>query len=195
MPAISSIPTTSRIGHVGRGGLDSSADGVWHFENNAGTKVALPIASGGSGALDIFPAMMIDFAVNGANPADATPYFFGTLSFQTWADNGAWLDVRAFIAPVKMRIKAAYINFSSFGVAGSNEPSSIAIRVNNTTDTTIFSNNIILGAASQSFVANAGLPLSLAAGDKFCLKWTTPTWGTNPTVIYCSGSLYLEAVI
>ena len=55
------------------------------------------------------------------------------------------------------------------------------VRVNNTTDISL-SSNISFGGTAP--VLNAypitGISQSLAANDDIQLKWTTPTWVTNP---------------
>lgn len=72
-----------------------------------------------------------------------------------------------------------------FGICttGSAENSTIAFRLNDTTDTTITST--LAMNASPFTVINTSLSIAVTGPntDYFGIKWTTPTWVTNPTSV------------
>lgn len=84
-----------------------------------------------------------------------------------------------FYCPSDLIIKKAYVSFFVFTTPASTETSSIYIRVDNTTDTLI--SNAVQPSSTNTFVSNTSLNLSVSAGSYFNIKWTTPTWATNPT--------------
>lgn len=110
-----------------------------------------------------------------AAPADATAYHFG----QPWLEPNAVADL--FQLPIWRTgvITDAYIWFVVAGTLASAQNSTMAIRINNTTD-----NNIVTDLQHTSIVGVrriAGLSIAVTTGDDFEIKWTTPTWTTNPT--------------
>lgn len=123
----------------------------------------------------------------GISPADGTVYYIGSpfnIAPTTTADN------RRIYVRKACTIKTADIGIVVAGVLGTGESSTIAIRVNNTTDTTI-SSAVTHSALYQQF-SNTGLSISLSAGDYFEIKWTTPTWSTNPTNAQMTVMIYAE---
>jgi hypothetical protein len=75
-----------------------------------------------------------------------------------------------------------YVIEASVGTPGCSQESSVfAFRYNNTTDVTL-SNAVqfnATGGAANSYY-NMGLSTSLTAGDTWEIKWTCPSWATNP---------------
>lgn len=70
-------------------------------------------------------------------------------------------------------------------VAGTNEATSLYLRKNNTTDTTLSTTiDFSAGTTVQRF---SGLNIPLAIDDYFCLKLVCPAWVTAPTTLYCNG--------
>lgn len=109
------------------------------------------------------------------NPGDGLNYYIGGVV----GLNTTTPDVRRLYPPKAITIVGARVVFFNT-VAGSNETSTIYIRVNNTTDTAI-SNAVTNDAATTTFL-NSGLSISVGTADYVEIKWTTPTWvTTNPT--------------
>jgi len=82
-------------------------------------------------------------------------------------------------------------NATTAGVTQEN--STLAVRINNTTDITLssvvqFQNNVL------NFYNITGLNAVFAAGDKWEIKWTTPAWATNPTNAILSVNLYFKPI-
>lgn len=118
------------------------------------------------------------------SPADATTYYWGNIVLTTTAALN-----RVYI-PKTGTIKAAYGYCNVGGTLGSAQNSTYAIRLNNTTDITI-SSTVQHTAASVAFNAT-GLTQAVTAGDYVEIKWTCPTWTTNPTQIRQQIVLYIE---
>lgn len=110
------------------------------------------------------------------SPSDGLSYYF--VDSEAPNTNGS---IFRFYAPSNMVIKKAYISFATLTTLGTTETSSIYIRVNNTTDTLI--SNAVINNATSTQVSNTSLNLAVSAGSYFNIKWTAPTWVTNPTNI------------
>ena len=120
------------------------------------------------------------------NPADARTYYVGcfpSIAPSTTADR-----TRCYV-PTSGRIKAVYGTFWNSGTLSSAQTSTIALRVNNTTSTTVSStvaNNTVITTFSAS-----SLSIAVSAGDYFEVTWATPTWTTNPTNTRLSVIVYI----
>lgn len=145
-----------------------------------------------SGATTSAPQMIILTGVQGA-PVDATTYFFGSnvnlatgaLSMNTTATR------RAVTIPFACTITKAYVRVSNDGTLGTTETSTLSLRLNDTTDTTILNNTLTTNPASAAF-NNTSLSIAIAAGDFIEMKWVTPSWATNPTLVGITVSLELH---
>jgi hypothetical protein len=128
-------------------------------------------------------------AIGGFNPADSTTYFFSEQAL-TNVTNATLYDA---IIPFNCTLVSAIIYAANTATNASNEASTVNFRVNNTTDT-LLSNAVIFGGTIP--IANAysvtGLSVNLAVGNTFIIKWTTPTWATNPTNAQLVVILYFE---
>jgi hypothetical protein len=77
------------------------------------------------------------------------------------------------------------------GTIGTGESGTLAIRKNNTTDYTI-STGVLMNAANVYVQATGLSGASFVSGDYFELKFTTPTWATNPTNVNLIVALYFR---
>lgn len=119
------------------------------------------------------------------SPLDATTYYFGSL-FTIAPGTGAG-TAKVYI-PKAGRITRCVLFFNQS--AGSAETSTMVIRLNNTSDTTISS--AITNDAGVTTFSNTALNIPVVLGDYIEFKWTTPTWGTNPTNVRPVATLYIE---
>lgn len=119
------------------------------------------------------------------SPADATTYFFGSL-FSIAPGTGA--GTAKIYIPKAGRITRCFLFFNQS--TGSSETSTLAIRLNNTTDTTVSS--AITNDAGVTSFNNTTLNIPVAAGDYIELKWTCPTWVTNPTNVRPCATIFVE---
>lgn len=122
-------------------------------------------------------------------PADATIYYFAeaTPTLTTVA------TLYRNTAPYACKLIGAQIMVSNTSTNGTNEASTLNFRLNNTTDV-LLSNAIIIGGAvpMSNTYAVTGLNQSIAANDTFNIKWTTPTWVTNPASVIVQVNLFFE---
>lgn len=122
------------------------------------------------------------------NPADSTSYFLATGSAVTaFTANGA-ATTRLYISNPGMTITAVAGVATVQGTLGSASNSSIVIRLNNTTDTTVTS-TLAMTAAANTFSNNA-LSIVVTSGDYIEVKLVTPAWATNPTTVSISLAIY-----
>ena len=118
------------------------------------------------------------------NPTDATTYYFGTWPNATMTTAAA---TRRIYMPRDGTITK--VDLYATCSTGSNETSTIYVRKNNTTDTTVSSTVVMNANPYHSLVT--GLSASVSAGDYVEMKWVTPTWGTNPTAVYWWVQIFL----
>lgn len=122
-----------------------------------------------------------------ANPADATTYFMAMSQALTTYTASGNADSRIYI-PKTGTITACYGVLTC--TTGSSGNSTLSIRLNNTTDTTVTST--LTMTASPTTFNNTGLSISVTAGDYIEYKLVTPTWApTNPTAVRFSISVYV----
>lgn len=129
------------------------------------------------------------YAESGAasfNPADATTYFFGSLGVAGVASSGG---SRRLYVPKAGTIRSCYLYFFN-GATGSAETSTMSIRVDNTSDTTV--SDAVTNDAQPTVFGNASLATRVAEGSYIEMKWVTPTWVSNPTGVRLSAVIYIE---
>lgn len=120
------------------------------------------------------------------NPADATTYFVG----YNQAVSAAGYAACVLVMPIAGTINKCYVKFIVSGTLASTETSTIYLRKNNTTDTSITS-SVNLSSATPSY-SNTSMGISVSAGDFISIKWVAPTWATNPTSVFIGVSFYVE---
>jgi hypothetical protein len=122
---------------------------------------------------------------NTTTPADATTYYFGDvpiLAMQTSA------DTQRLYFPRSGTVRSIQITFHQ--TAGSNETSTVSLRLNNTTDTTISS--VVTNDAANTVFSVNNLSVAVQTTDYFEIKWVTPTWVTNPTSLKATVRVYVD---
>jgi hypothetical protein len=123
------------------------------------------------------------------NPLDATNYYAGDLSASL--DWGTTAAARRHYVAASFELIAASIMVRVAGTIGTGESGTLAIRKNNTTDYTI-STGVLMNAANVYVQATGLSGASFVSGDYFELKFTTPTWATNPTNVFLIVALYFR---
>lgn len=123
---------------------------------------------------------------NGYSPADASTYYYGATvtPFTTAPTVANGYIPTAYLACTIREIRLTVL---IGGTNGTSETGTGYIRINNTTDTTIFNNVLQWDSATtgETFTAT-GLSIALAAGDFWTFKILHPTFTTNPTAILSS---------
>jgi hypothetical protein len=118
-------------------------------------------------------------------PADGTTYYYGnnyTNAATTTATN------RRIYIPKTGTIK--YVDISTVCTVGTSEATTLNLRLNNTTNTTI-STTLNFSSAVQ-FQQVSGLSISVVAGDYIEMQFVAPTYATNPTNITITNVIYIE---
>lgn len=124
----------------------------------------------------------------GFNPADGTTYFFGdNISFDPSTTAAFFLVTmpRAGVA------KKVYANFQVAGVLASAGNSTISLKNITAVTSEVISNAVAFTGTPTRF-NNTAMTLAFSAGDELEISWLTPTWATNPTVMYGQLDLLVE---
>lgn len=121
----------------------------------------------------------------GASPADSLTYFFGSTNAVITTNQVS--GRQQIYIPKSGTITYVRVTFDQ--TVGTNETSALAIRLNNTTDTTI-SNSVVNNSTSTTY--SAAVSISVVADDYVEFKWTTPAWVTNPTNVGANWVIYIE---
>jgi len=121
---------------------------------------------------------------NEFNPADATNYYVGSIPHIT----GTTPDINRIYMPKSGIVKAVYVYFYN-GTAGSSETSTIYLKVNSTILTNLGS---VQNNSTSTYLGNTSIDRSVSQGDYLEIKWTTPTWTTNPSDVSMSYVVYIE---
>ena len=108
--------------------------------------------------------------------ADNTVYYYGTLTNAptTAAGRGK------FVLPFNCTLVGYSLGVRS-SVNASTEKSTLAVRLNNTSDYVINTTAEFSGSGEVATYYSNTLNKNYNAGDQIEMKWTTPTWATNPT--------------
>lgn len=154
---------------------DRTADYVATWDNSASDAKKVLLQNVGPYAIAF--GMTEDFS-----PADATTYYFGSGKGMTTTQ-----AVRRVRFPRAGIVRG--ISLMSALTAGSNENSTISLRLDNTTDTTISST--VDCSANPVEIINTSLSVSVSQNTYFEIKWVTPTWATNPTAMQFSGVIWV----
>lgn len=165
---ISNLPTTV---------LDRTAD-YFPFYDASGAITGKALVS------DAGIYSMSFYISNAQSPADSTTYY---LSPYGGAGLPATSAGHRLYVPRAGKIIKAYVTGGC--ATGSAETSTISIRLNDTTDTTIVST--LAFNASPIVFSNTALSVAVAVGDFLNVKWVSPAWATNPTSVSFSATLWI----
>lgn len=123
------------------------------------------------------------------NPLDGVIYYGGILGPTTNWGTTAAARRHYFASSIELIAASIMINVQS--TIGSGESGTLAIRKNNTTDYTI-STGIVMNAANVYLQVTGLSGASFVSGDYFELKFTAPTWATNPSTVTFHVALYFR---
>lgn len=149
------------------------------------------LTSDGTNWTSAAPASGTTYAINfisstssASIPADATNYYLNPIT--TWNVTNQ-VQTRVYI-PKTGTIRQCYGAFS-VGSLGSAETTTINIRLNDTTNTSIAT--IAFNSSPQTF-NNTGLSISVTAGDYIEFYLASQTYATNPNTVTFTFSLYIS---
>lgn len=118
------------------------------------------------------------FLHGSTNPADSTTYYIGSIP-----DIGAGTSNvagRRVLSMVTGRVTQVGLNVFIGGTNGTGESSTLEL-YNHTAGTSVTLSTTFLYTGDSSTLFTLSSPLAVNAGDDLYIKWTTPTWVTNPT--------------
>jgi hypothetical protein len=124
------------------------------------------------------------------NPADNTTYYYGCFPSIAAAATAAAIAGSRCYVPRAGTITAVVLQFWNAGALGSAQPSTVALRLNGTTNTTVTTAAVNNSQATQAL--NTALSIPVAAGDYFQVLWTTPVWAPNPTNVRLAVAVYIQ---
>lgn len=110
------------------------------------------------------------------SPADGDVNFFGNINIASKTTGG----VRRIYMPRACTITSFYGTFLNGGL-GTAETSSVHIMVDNTTAHLV--SDAVVNNTTCAYFSNTALAIPVAAGSYIEVRWTAPTWATNPTSV------------
>lgn len=128
---------------------------------------------------------MLYAACASSTPNDATTYYFGNQFSNVLVTTA---QRRKIIVPRSGMITR--VDLIIICTTGSNEASTISLRLNDTTDTTISSAVDLSTSPFQVSVTSINIPV--VEGGFIEMKWVTPTWATNPTTVSITAQIFVE---
>lgn len=171
----------------------TTATGAFQNVSGVGTSGQV-LTSNGAGTLPTWQAAAAGGALvfyvmaSSGNPADTIVYFLST--GQTFTSLTASSAASRLYMPRAGTINICYGDVSVSGTLGSNQNCTLALRKNNTTDTSV-TTTLQLTAADNTF-NNTTLGITVVAGDFLEFKFTSPTWTTNPTTVRFTATFQLD---
>jgi len=167
------------------------------FQNVSGVGAAGQVlTSNGAGALPTWQnaptgGASLAFQItqtSGSNPADGVTYFMTNQSLLTLF-TASTSQCRQYM-PMAGTINKCYGNVRVDGTLGSAQNVTIALRLNNTSNSNV-TTTLQLTSANQTFNTTS-LGLSVVAGDYIEVIIICPTWTTNPTTVSLSLTYLVE---
>ena len=128
--------------------------------------------------------------VTAGNPLDSTTYYFGLLTSLSSSTASGIVQQRLVIAK-NGTITACVGFFRIVGTLGSNENTTINIRLNNTTDIAVTTTAQL--TANPTNFSNTSLSQAVSAGDYIEITMVTPAWNTNPTSVSASLTVFISS--
>jgi hypothetical protein len=127
---------------------------------------------------------VLNFGFSSFSPADATNYYVGQNNANPFTT-----DTQVKLIAIKTStIKK--IAITSRQSAGTSENSTFAIGINGTY--TNFSTTVKFDGIPNNELLITGLSINVLEGQTLSIRWTTPTWVTNPTGIIGNINIYFE---
>lgn len=143
-------------------------------------------------AVPAFTALFGTGGSAGLNPADSTTYYWG--GFYNFAP-GTADGPPGIEMGVACTLKAVYGRVTVLGTLATGESTTMIVRKNTGagagTDILTVSSAVLMSAALNLF-SITGQSVACTAGDTVYMKFVTPAWVTNPTVIFLNATLYFE---
>lgn len=169
------VSAASRI--IGRGSAGGAGDPQ---ELTVGSGLAIAgtvINATGGGATLVYVAG----ATAGHNPADTTTYAFGVFPNvnPTPSADSEWNA----IMPRNGTVARAFVRARVFGTLGSTQTVTFKVR-NKTAGTEENITTTMQFSSATNLANNVAMTLAFSAGDEIQAMFVTPTWTTNPLIVF-----------
>lgn len=162
--------------------LFAGSDGELYYKNDGGSVVQ--IASESWVTSQLIANYTQSFYFPTFSPADATNYYVGNCNNTPFTTD---TNVRLMALKTGSLKKVA---FNSRQTAGSSENSTFALGINGSY--TNIATTVKFDGVPNNNNLITGLNIAVTEGDVITLRWTTPTWVTNPTGVAAIITLYFE---
>jgi hypothetical protein len=159
--------------------------------SDLGTNQATALASNLGSSTSLRKSLVKFGSYTGVNLADTTTYYIGEdHDYGLFAVSGGSSFYRVYF-PFACHITQCRIVAINVGGLGTSEAATASIRVNNTTDTQV--TNALTFDVEHSTVINSSLNIAIAANDYAELKLAVPSMATNPSGVYFTIIMTIEA--
>src|SRR5574338_1029271 len=171
----------------------TTATGAFQNVSGVGTSGQV-LTSNGASALPAWqtPAGGGGYAITNivgtGNPADSTTYYLCNALTLTDSGSASSAGINRYYIPIDGTITKVYGGITC--TAGSSEGVTVAIRLNDTTNTNI-STSINLSGTDVAF-SNTSLNISFVAGDFINVLFIAPAWTSNPTSVKMTTTILVE---
>ena len=161
-------------------------DNVVNVLSSTTSPTILPISGGTIAIINdvLFPIMC---SAPSSTYMSSTTYYLGSCAFTGVITTTA--NQRIMQIPFNATLVGASIGIRS-GTPGSSQPSTINLRINNTTDVLI-SNNVLFNASNTNQYTNS-LNTNMSEGDTYEIKITTGAFTTIPLTTFLTVILYFK---
>jgi len=132
------------------------------------------------------------FGHDSLSPGDNQTYYIGNAINLTAPISGS--DGRRVIIPKTGNIVRVDICQNVGGSVATGLTEYSVFTINNVTQSTqsTITTTYLYNTSNGNIAYDLGTPLSVNVGDKIEIRWTTPSWGVNPTAIRQQMNVYLE---
>ena len=132
--------------------------------------------------------MQFVLATTGSNPAASVTYRMGApVRNQLSAPTGR---TRIYV-PRPGKVKYAHVYVRTNGTLASAGTTTLALNKNSAFTETIGTSGAI-GSVADATVVSTAISMSVVQGDYLEINFTTPAWGTLPTVVEANAIIYIE---
>jgi len=136
-------------------------------------------------------SFLLLFLCGQGSPSDSTTYYIQDQNALTGAT--ATSALTRYYIPIDCTLKSVYLNVRVSGTLGTSETSTVSVRLNNTSNTTITSALTMDGASL--YFNNTAMSLALVQGDYIDFIIATPAWVTNPTLVQIKVSAFFQGSV
>lgn len=183
--AVTNVSTTSWYGLSGNSTTLGTTSGVLTNGHNAGFDSNGNIVDNGVPSTGLGYTLS-GFTTTGVSPADGEVRYFGA---GLASPQNTFAPVKVYV-PKAGTVKTCWLHSVVTGTLGTSEAVTILFTKNDST--TISTGTTTWDSLYNSIYVDAVASTAVAAGDYIAVKYTAPTWATNPTIVFLAWQVYIE---